>query len=324
MNPLISVIVPVYNAEKYLDKCIKSILNQTYKNLEVILVDDGSTDDSPQKCDDYANMDSRIKVIHKINGGVCSARNMGLDICNGTYIGFVDSDDWIAPTMYENLLLLCKKKGVLATIGVNQVLKDGEITIKRVYLDELVTKEKFLGNILCRRDGCAVWSRLFPRDVIGDSRFNENRLNEEILFWISIMDRIQGVIYTSDIGYYYVQTEGSLSRCFGKSVHDMIGNSKEVRKYVNHEFPSLSKEAERFEIFQHMTFLLSCPSDYDQNSNPLCAEVLAYLRKHILVGIKNPYFNYKDKIKLVGVSFFPKTMSKLIEKKSRKKKLRYE
>ena len=103
-NVKISIIVPVYKVEKYLDKCVNSIVGQTYKNLEIILVDDGSPDNCPAMCDEWAQKDSRIKVIHKKNGGLSSARNAGLDACTGDYIGFVDSDDWIEPDMYEYLL----------------------------------------------------------------------------------------------------------------------------------------------------------------------------------------------------------------------------
>ena len=103
MNPLISIVVPVYNAEKTLEKCLDSILCQTYHCLEIILVNDGSTDSSGNICDDYATKDNRIQVIHKQNGGVSSARNVGIDAASGDYIGFVDSDDWIDPRMYEVL-----------------------------------------------------------------------------------------------------------------------------------------------------------------------------------------------------------------------------
>lgn len=318
MNPLISVIVPVYNVEKYLDRCVKSIINQTYSNLEIILVDDGSSDNSPKICDEYAKTDDRIKVIHKENGGVCSARNIGLEHCKGEYVGFVDSDDWLAPTMYENLLPLCSGDGIIATTSASMVTKDGVVALNRAFSNELVSTNEFVRRILCRKDGCAVWSRLFPRDVIGDSRFNEERLNEEILFWLSILDRIKGVKYTSDIGYYYFYTQGSLSRCFGKSVHDMIGNSKEVKKYINKIFPSLSKEAEQFVLYQHMNFLLACPFDYDRNNDSMYVEVLSYLRKHIMVGIKTPHFTKRDKAILLIVSFFPRLISLLIEKKRKR------
>ena len=111
-NRVISVIVPVYNVEKYLDKCVDSIVNQTYKNLEIILVDDGSPDNCPKMCDAWVEKDSRIKVIHKENGGVSSARNAGLKASCGEYIGFVDSDDFIQPDMFEQLLGAYDKESI--------------------------------------------------------------------------------------------------------------------------------------------------------------------------------------------------------------------
>lgn len=104
MDPMISVIVPIYNVEKYLARCVDSIVNQTYKNLEIILVDDGSPDRCPQVCDDYAEKDSRIKVVHKKNGGLSDARNAGMAVATGEYISFIDSDDWIETSMFELLL----------------------------------------------------------------------------------------------------------------------------------------------------------------------------------------------------------------------------
>ena len=104
MNPLISVIVPIYNVEKYLARCVDSIVNQTYKNLEIILVDDGSPDRCPQMCDDYAEKDSRIKVVHKKNGGLSDARNAGMAVATGEYISFIDSDDWIDLETYDLVL----------------------------------------------------------------------------------------------------------------------------------------------------------------------------------------------------------------------------
>ena len=103
----ISIIIPVYNVEAYLDRCIQSVIHQTYQNLEIILVDDGSTDHSPQMCDAYAQIDERIKVVHKSNGGLSDARNAGLMVATGTYIGYVDSDDWIELEMYERMYAAC-------------------------------------------------------------------------------------------------------------------------------------------------------------------------------------------------------------------------
>ena len=109
-NDLISVIVPVYNMEQYMERCVNSIINQTYHNLEIILVDDGSTDHSTAMCDEYALRDERIKVVHKPNGGLSDARNAGLAVVSGNYVGYVDSDDWIEPQMYEKMYAACVEK----------------------------------------------------------------------------------------------------------------------------------------------------------------------------------------------------------------------
>ena len=126
MESLISVIVPVYNVENYLDKCIESIVNQTYKNLEIILVDDGSLDSSSKICDEWAVKDNRIKVIHKTNGGVSSARNEGLKNANGDFIAFVDSDDWLELNMYEKLISKQKETNTdIVFSGYNMII-DGK------------------------------------------------------------------------------------------------------------------------------------------------------------------------------------------------------
>ena len=126
-NELISIIVPVYKVEKYLEKCVKSILKQTYTNLEIILVDDGSPDNSGKMCDELAKVDDRIKVYHKKNGGLSDARNYGVERANGEYIGFVDSDDYIHECMYEKLYEAIKKSGTLIVeCGVTRVYKNKE------------------------------------------------------------------------------------------------------------------------------------------------------------------------------------------------------
>ena len=126
------------------------------------------------------------------------------------------------------------------------------------------------------------------------------------------------ISYCSDIGYNYFVREKSISRHFGKSIHDMIYNSKFIRAQVESDFPELSKEAERFEIYQHMSFLLSCPSNYDRKEDSLYGEVRTYIKKHMIAGVKSPCFSMKDKMKLLGVAFFPVTMSRIVEKKASK------
>lgn len=315
MEPMISVIVPVYNMEDYLDKCVNSIINQTYTNLEIILVDDGSTDKSPEKCDLYARLDPRVRVIHKLNGGLSSARNAGIDICRGEYIGFVDSDDWISHSMYEELMSICKDDKTIATIGIKNVTKDDKIVGEKSFLDSTVSSEEFLRNLICRVDNGSVCTRLFPRALIGNYRFNEKRLNEDVLFLSYMTIKEFSVVYSSSFGYYYFQRAGSTSRFFGKAIRDMVKNATEIRRYVDDNFPSLSKAAQGFEIFQYMSFLLCCPSNMDRKKESLYWEVLSYIRRNVYAGIVNPHMTKKEKFKLIGVSLFPKLMSVLLEKK---------
>lgn len=128
MNPLISVIVPIYNVEKYLARCVDSIVNQTYKNLEIILVDDGSPDRCPKMCDDYAEKDSRIKVVHKKNGGLSDARNAGMAVATGEYISFIDSDDYVSDDFFECLLdVMNKENSDIAECSVVKLYEDGHL-----------------------------------------------------------------------------------------------------------------------------------------------------------------------------------------------------
>ena len=128
LNPLISVVVPIYNVDKYLDRCVESIIKQTYTNLEIILVDDGSSDNSPQICDNWNVKDKRIKVIHKENGGLSDARNVGLSFATGEIISFIDSDDWIEHEMFEKMLNRKKKDNSdIVSCGVKWVKEDGSL-----------------------------------------------------------------------------------------------------------------------------------------------------------------------------------------------------
>ena len=164
---LVSIVVPVYNVEKYLNRCIFSIVNQTYKNIEIILVDDGSGDNSGTICDEWAEKDARIKVIHKSNGGLSSARNVGVSAVQGEYISFIDSDDYIRPTMIKDLVLCCEKFN--ADIGISnvmQIYRNFELVMpdQEIYCcsGEKAVECLFYGNDKYFFSG-TVWSRLYKK-----------------------------------------------------------------------------------------------------------------------------------------------------------------
>ncbi len=184
---LISVIVPVYNVEKYLDECVASIVNQTYKKLEIILVDDGSSDNSPIICDKWAKKDSRIKVIHKKNGGQSEARNVGLDNATGDYIGFIDSDDYIDSTMYEKLLYsFCREKNIGITscqLYTNRNGKIGILSEKWEISEPFILKgEDYAANKIQELSLHSACNKLYRAELFTNLRFRIGLKNEDTLF----------------------------------------------------------------------------------------------------------------------------------------------
>lgn len=209
----ISVIVPIYNVEDYLDECVNSLINQTYKSLEIILVDDGSSDSSGQICDSYQKKDSRINVIHKENGGLSSARNAGIDVCTGKYISFVDGDDRIYSNAYEHCISLMKKYNCDCIQYSYSVSPEDDSDD----LDETVKIYEGKDILNCylydstRTGSYSVWRCLFSKSLIGKVRFREGKINEDIDFKYKVLCNSARMGITDCKLYYYRQREESLS-----------------------------------------------------------------------------------------------------------------
>ncbi len=188
-KPLISVIIPVYNAGKYLEQCMDSILNQTYKNLEVILVDDGSKDDSYEKCKLYAEKDNRVFAYHKSNGGVSSARNYGLERARGDYITFLDPDDYIDASMYDKLYAAIRKNGTEVAMCSYNVIRNNEVAGRGFsYGKEIISASDFLKTVFEYKDKGVVWNKLFAGECCINARFNENADTwEDIMFLVDVL-----------------------------------------------------------------------------------------------------------------------------------------
>lgn len=197
---LISIIVPVYNVELYLKKCIETIINQTYKNLEIILVDDGSTDNSGKICDEYALKDNRIKILHIENGGPAVARNAGLDIATGEYIGFIDSDDYIELDMYETLYNAMIKTNAGLVIcnwykGYEDNWRKNIVYPKKEILTPNEAFEVFYNNMY-------VWNKLYRKDVVKNLRFVETYA-QDVLYTFTTLRRIDKVVFLNEYKCYY-------------------------------------------------------------------------------------------------------------------------
>lgn len=208
---LISVVVPVYGVEDVLEKCVHSIQGQTYTNLEIILVDDGSPDRCGAICDQLASEDPRIRVIHKENGGLSDARNAGIDAANGAYILFVDSDDWIDPLMIEVLYRLCQTQHVsIAECSFRNVLPD-TIREETRCSGEIITAtpvQAIESNLRWQWFKTVVWNKLYRRDTIGDIRFPKGKVHEDEFTTHRFYLASQGIAYVDMSFYNYNKTRG--------------------------------------------------------------------------------------------------------------------
>lgn len=218
-NPLISVIVPVYKAEKYLKKCVGSITDQTYKNLEIILVNDGSPDNCGLICDELAKTDSRIRVFHKENGGQSSARNLGLDNMRGEYVGFVDSDDWIEPDMYEHLYnLLIGNDAQIAACGTALEHLDGKISYFNLsYPSEkeircYTTIEALTESFENQRITYSPCDKLYSSNIFSSLRMTVGRIYEDMEIIPKCIEKSDRIVYDPIPLYHYNLTEESTIR----------------------------------------------------------------------------------------------------------------
>lgn len=213
---MISVIVPVYNVEKFIGKCIESIIGQTYKNLEIILVDDGSTDMSGKICDKYREVDNRIIVVHKPQGGVSTARNCGMDLAKGSYIAFLDSDDYFAPDALEYLLDRTEKAGATIVVGREQIVSENEEIIGEDFSmnaeisEEIISEKEFWNRRIYSMRSVLVATKLYPAELVKDVRFLEISRQEDEAFLLDVISRSKNILYTDKVIIYYRQREGSL------------------------------------------------------------------------------------------------------------------
>ncbi len=207
--PKVSVIVPVYKVEKYLRKCVDSILNQTFSDFELWLVDDGSPDNCPAICDEYAEKDNRIKVIHKANGGLSDARNAALDVMTGEYVTFVDSDDYIAPDMLETFYdAIVRNNADIAVGNIKGVSENGELSDFYVPF----TKETILSGTDLLQTMCipCAQNRLYKTSIFKDLRYPVGRLYEDLFIYHKILAQINKMVMTGKTAYYYLVRSGSI------------------------------------------------------------------------------------------------------------------
>lgn len=311
LRNMISIIIPVYNVQAYLDECVCSVVEQSYRDLEIILVDDGSTDNSGRMCDGWAEKDRRIRVVHKPNGGLSSARNAGLDAAKGDYIAFVDSDDFVDKTMFSSLLKAFDEKMDVGVVccGISQ-FKDEDYLDTNPFLklyNRKFTLLEYWRLILKHKIDNAVWNKIYRRNVIENVRFREGVINEDILFNLEVLQNVSFLIYVPDTYYKYRIRAGSITRQANPRLFDFIDNAFFLKKVLLEEmkFP-LTAEMEAY-IYHEMTNCISTVEKY--HSADKYREQKKYCKKYILNhpvrSFGNCHWSIKQKVKFFLVSYFP-------------------
>ena len=256
-DPLVSVIVPIYNVEKYLGRCVDSILAQSYEKMEIILVDDGSEDGSSQICDYYEEMDERIHVVHKENGGLSDARNAGIDICNGEYLLFIDSDDYIHSGMVGGMLEAAIKED--ADIVECGALYEDEDSPKRsgkrkgTGLRKSFDHEQAVTNILDYRSRIMAWGKLYRADLFKSIRFPYGKLHEDEFIVPFVVDLCSRYVYMDKQYYIYVQRKGSITNsAFNAKRLDILEAHEKRLAFFSDKYNG------RYDIIIKYHFFVSC------------------------------------------------------------------
>ena len=312
---LVSVIVPVYNIKEYLERCVRSICEQTYKNMEILLVDDGSSDGSGEICDALAKEDARIRVFHKKNGGSSSARNLGIREAKGEYLGFIDSDDYIEPDMYEILVDGIERYGLeMSQISRDEVDEDGNrmpdvcIPPKEEWV---IGSRDMMNELLMHRGDASFCTRLTKKSLFDGLAFPEGKLNEDFYLLTHMLCKLEKLVIFPKQCYHVFYRIGSNSRKkdkneFASVFADNVDNADMVMEMVSEKYTDLHKVAFRFGCIQRLDYLLHIPIGQMIGTNVFYGNVVKWLRKHVWGMATNPYLTGKNKIYLLLLTVAPK------------------
>ena len=301
---LISVIVPIYKVEKYLRKCVDSVLNQTYQDLEIILVDDGSPDNCGEICDEYAKKDNRIKVIHKVNGGLSDARNAGIDIAQGNFISFIDSDDFVSNTFIEKLYNSCMKNNT--DISQCEYLKFQD-NIKQNGADKIINEDIVCGpnDMLFSMYGkqhvnaIVVWNKLYRKHLFDNIRFPKGKINEdEFTTYKLFYNANNGISTINEKLYFYRQNDESImGKKFNVSRYDKL-EALEERKQFFKEREMLDLYNKTDKLYMHyIKHFYVLTKVYIEDSKKYQKMLMDKYKKNFYNALKNKEISKKEKIK---------------------------
>lgn len=272
-NELISVVVPVYNVQEYLHSCVDSLLRQTYRNLEIILVDDGSTDESGSICDDYSNRDARIKVLHKANGGLSDARNAGIEVATGLYLTMVDSDDWVADNYVELLYKAISNNDVDIAIGrLSEVSnRDDKGFLAEVDKSQTFDRVDAVSNYLYQRFSTSANAKMYSRKIYKDLAFPVGVLYEDLEpIYLAISKSSRVAFCDSAIYKYYQRNTGIVRGKMNPRKFDYVSNAESLLYRVKSDYPQLERAAisrklwAEVHIIVHMNNFQEYPEEFNK------------------------------------------------------------
>jgi len=316
MQPLLSIIVPIYNVEQYLDRCIQSILNQTYQNLEIILVDDGATDCSGAIADSYAAKDKRIKVFHKENGGLSDARNYGLEHVTGDYILFIDSDDFIVNIMCERLITVASSNNA-DIVSCNYYIYRGDDDISIHNMSVQDDKRTFTGMDMLRYyllktepfDLNVVWNKIFKLDLfngVEPVRFPKGRVQEDNFTIFRLFLNANSIVTVNEPLYYYVQRAGSIMANFTRRfMIDTIESHMYMSDYLMNHCSSVKNELQLYLLNSYVELSRRvCANKCKKECNDLLIQYKHYVLDHTADTSHNPLWKCKQYIKRLLVKLY--------------------
>ncbi len=301
--PLVSVVVPIYNVEPYLRECVDSILSQTYQNIEVILVDDGATDGCPDICDEYDSKHANVFAVHKVNGGLSDARNVGLEIAKGEFVTFVDSDDWLAPQMIERCELLTREYDADACgVSFMKAFSDGKMVKNETAASEpecygnveALSKYLFNTNLTV-----CVCGKLWRRSLWNGIRCPKGLLHEDQHTTYRLIDASRKVVFDPEPLYFYRQREGSIGHAsFSEKSYDLLDGVDAQYDYVSGKYPEIEGEIGAACSFWYCVFVnMMLRSGWsDKSVERFCR---SFVQSHLVYIVRSTGFSLARKMQLL-------------------------
>lgn len=300
MNPKISVVLPIYNVEKYLEKCIETVLKQTYSNIEIILVDDGATDSSPQICDKYAKLDNRIRVIHKVNGGLSDARNAGTAVATGEYITYIDSDDYVTETYVEYLYSLIEKYQTKVALCTHTIVFEGG---KEVALgngeQEVLDAEKCLERMLYHDViDTSAWGKIYAIDLARQISFPKGKLFEDIGTTYKFFLASGKIACGYEPQYFYgIRKNSIVTGAFNEKKFDLLDMTDQMAKDVGERYPALQSAILRRQVYARFSTLNQMQDVKTHKEQK--EELIHYIKSHAKAVMDNPKTPKRDKLAIM-------------------------